>query len=99
MMQLGFGAAVMEASPLYDKTTPQRVVQLDNRGQHHERQKEHDRRYQEENRRHEQAMRRYDNESRSDWHERQRHENNRHNNELNNIEAFLLGVIVGVVVN
>ena len=43
-------------------------------------------------------MLRRDNESRRDWHERQHQENNRHINELNNIEAFLMGVVVGVVV-
>ena len=55
-------------------------------------------RYKEENKRHEQEMLRRDNESRRDWHERQHQENNRHINELNNIEAFLMGVVVGVVV-
>ena len=99
MMQLGFGAAVIEASPvLNDGTAPQRLVQLDDRDQQHDRQKEHDQRYKEENKRHEQEMLRRDNESRRDWHERQHQENNRHINELNNIEAFLMGVVVGVVV-
>lgn len=81
-----------------DGTAPQRLVQLDDRDQQHDRQKEHDQRYKEENKRHEQEMLRRDNESRRDWHERQHQENNRHINELNNIEAFLMGVVVGVVV-
>lgn len=98
VMQLGFGAAVIEASPAYNKSA-QRMVQLDDRDQHHDRQQEHDRRYQEENRRHEQEMRRHHNENMRDWYARQARENDRHNNELNEIEAFLFGVVIGVIVS
>ena len=98
VMQLSFGAAVIEASPAYNKN-PQRIVQLDDRQQHHGRQQEHDKRYQAENRRHELEMQRHHNENMRDWHERQCRENDRHNNELNEIEAFLLGVVIGVIVS
>jgi hypothetical protein len=64
MMQFGFGAAVVAASPLYNDGS-QQIVQLDDR---------HD----QENVRHEREMRRHDGENDRDWHERQDRENRRH---------------------
>jgi ABC-type Zn2+ transport system substrate-binding protein/surface adhesin len=92
IMQVGLGATVIEASPLYNDDS-QRIVQLDDR---HD---EHDRRQHEENRRHEREMRRHDHESERDWHERQERENRRHDDAMRDIEAFLLGAIIGSVVN
>ena len=105
IMQVGLGvttATVIEASPIYNDG-PQRIVQLDERDYHdhererdHERrQREHDERQREENRRHEREMRRHDHESEREWHERQREENERHDNTMHEIEAGILGFIIG----
>jgi hypothetical protein len=88
IMQVGLGATVIEASPLHNEGVPG-IVQLDDR---HD---EHDRRQNEENRRHEREMQRHDRESDRDWHERQRHENERHDNTMNEIEAGIIGIIIG----
>jgi len=99
IMQVGLGATVVAASPLYNDS-PQRMVQLDNRGHHgNDRQREHDRRQHEENVRHEREMQRHDRESDRDWNERQYRENRRHNDASHDIEAFLLGVVIGSIIN
>ncbi len=92
MMQIGLGATVIEASPLYHDG-PQ-IIQLND---HHDndRQREHDRRVREENERHQREMRRHDHESEREWHERQRRENERHNNTMNEIAAGIAGIIIG----
>jgi membrane protein involved in colicin uptake len=101
MMQIGFGASVIEASPLYNDGS-QRFVQLDNRNhdyerqrEHNERKREHDRRQREENERHEREMRRHHHESEREWRERQERENQRHRNAINEIAAFLIGIAIG----
>ena len=70
LMQLGLGATVIEASPLYNDGS-QRIVQLDNR---------HDQRQREENDRHGREMRRHHHENDRVWHDRQGRENQRHEN-------------------
>jgi hypothetical protein len=99
IMQVGLGATVVAASPLHIDDS-QRIVQLDS-GDYPDgdRQREHDRRQREENERHEREMRRHDGESERDWHERQRIENERHEHAMNDIESFLLGFVLGSVVN
>jgi hypothetical protein len=92
IMQVGFGASVIEASPLHTDGS-QRIVQLDNR------QSEHDRREREENQRHEQEMRRHDHESDRDWHNRQDKEKQRHDNTMNEIGAGLIGILIGTQIN
>lgn len=94
MMQVGFGASVIEASPLHNDG-PQ-IVQLNGRDHHdNERQREHDRRQREENQRHEREMRRRHNESERAWHERQEREKQRHENTMHEIEAGLIGILIG----
>jgi ABC-type Zn2+ transport system substrate-binding protein/surface adhesin len=99
IMQIGFGASVIEASPLHNDGS-QRIVQLDD-GDHHdnERQREHDRRHREENERHEREMRRHHHESEREWHERQERENQRHDNTMNEIAAGLIGILIGSQIN
>jgi hypothetical protein len=93
MMQIGFGASVIEASPLHNN---QGIVQLNGRDHNNnERQREHDRREREENERHNREMQRRDHESDRDWHERQKRENKRHNNALREIAALLIGIAIG----
>ena len=94
IMQIGSGLAIVEASPLHS-TVPQQIVQLDN----NDRRQEHDRRQQAENQRHEREMRRRDNENDRDWNNRRDIENSRHNDALREIEAFLIGVGVGAILN
>jgi hypothetical protein len=101
IMQVGFGASVIEASPLHNDG-PQRIVQLDDRDhdgerehERNERQREHDRRHREENERHEREMRRHDHESDRDWHDRQERERQRHDDALREIAAFLIGIAIG----
>lgn len=95
MMQVGFGASVIEASPLHNDG-PQQIVQLDRRDHHdNERQRDHDRRQREENERHEREMRRRHHESEREWHERQEREKQRHENTMHEIEAGLIGILIG----
>lgn len=99
IMQVGLGATIVAASPLYNENS-QRVVQLDNRDENHnDRQREHDRRQREENQRHEREMQRQQHENDREWHERQDRENQRHNDANDEIGAFLLGVIFGSIIN
>jgi hypothetical protein len=98
IMQLGFGASVIEASPLHNDG-PQRIVQLDHRDHRNDRQREHDRRQREENQRHEREMRRHDHESDRDWHNRQERERQRHDNTMNEIGAGLIGILIGTQIN
>jgi hypothetical protein len=84
MMQVGIGTAVVVASPLYNDGT-QRIVQLDDRQDHH------DQRQREENRRHEQEMRRHDGENDRDWNDRQWRENQQHEQIMQDIERELQG--------
>jgi hypothetical protein len=67
LIQIGFGASLMEASPLHNE--PASVRQQDDRNQI-------------ENERHEREMKRRPNESEREWHERQRLENQRHEENL-----------------
>jgi membrane protein involved in colicin uptake len=74
MMQLGLGASIMEASPLYNELAA--IQQYDDQDQNR---KEAERI---ENERHERAMERRPNESEPDWDERQNRENQRHEKNL-----------------
>lgn len=95
MMQLGFGASVIEASPLHSDDSRQ-IVQLDRRDHHdNDRQRNHDRQEREENKRHEREMRRHHRESERDWHDRQEREKQRHNNRNDEIRAGLIGILIG----
>lgn len=67
MMQVGFGASLIEASPLYTERSS--VQQQDDRNQI-------------ENERHEREMKRRPNESEREWHERQELEKQRHQDNL-----------------
>ena len=87
IMQLGLGAAVIEASPLHNDG-PQ-IVQLDNRHGNRDEQKR------QENERHARAMRRHNNESDRDWNDRQWRENQRHDNTMNEILAGVVGIVIG----
>jgi uncharacterized membrane protein YdbT with pleckstrin-like domain len=99
LMQIGFGVSVMEASPSHIDGS-QQIVQLDGRDHHdNERQREHDRRQREENERHEREMKRRHNESEREWHERQERERQRHENTMHEIEAGLIGILIGSQIN
>ncbi len=88
MMQVGLGATVVAASPLYNDGS-QRMVQLDDR--HRDR----DERQRQENQRHEREMRRHDHEGDREWRERQDRERQRHDNTMNEIAAGIVGIIIG----
>ncbi len=88
LIQVGLGATIVAASPLYNDGSP-RIVQLDNR---------HDRERQENNR-HAQEMRRHNGENDRDWHDRQARENQQHDNTMNEIAAGVLGFVVGSATN
>lgn len=94
MMQVGFGASVIEASSIHNDG-PQRI-ELDDRHQdNNQRQRDHDKREREENQRHEREMRRRDHESEREWHDRQEREKQRHDNTMNEIAAGLIGILIG----
>lgn len=113
MMQIGFGASVIEASSLQRELTPmqQNNDRHDRHGQNdrdkdrhererHERERqERERREREENRRHEREMRRRHHESDREWHERQEREKQRHDNTMNEIAAGIIGIIIGTQIN
>lgn len=103
MMQLGLGATVLEASPLHHENS-QRIVQLDDRQQqenerheqemrrhHHENVREWHKRQCQENERHERYIRQEN--------ERQERENQRHDNTMHEIEAGLIGILIGSALN
>ncbi len=99
MMQIGFGASVIEASPLHNDG-PQRFVQLDDRDHHNnDRQRDHDKREREENERHEKEMKRRNHESDRELHDRQEKTHQRHENTSNEIAAGLIGILIGTQIN
>jgi hypothetical protein len=95
IMQVGFGASVIEASPLYSNPSPilQQYDRHDWEQDRHERERienerhEHERRERVriENERHEREMQRRPFESRKHWRERQRDEVERHERAIHNI--------------
>jgi len=96
VLQIGFGASVIEASPLHIGS--ENMQQLDDR---HDRdrgryEREHNRHEREriENERHERAMRRHHDESYREWRERQRHEDRRHEENLRRIAHDILDLIL-----
>ena len=96
MMQVGFGAAVLEASPLHNDDS-HRFVQFDDRHDDgdHWRQREHDERLRRENERHRHEMERREHESRREWRERQERERQHHEDNLREIAALLIGIAIG----
>jgi membrane protein involved in colicin uptake len=93
IMQIGFGASVIEASPLQNDPSPmqQRFDRPDHRQGWHERERfERERHEREriENERHEREMKRRPHETRKQWRERQKHENERHERELYKIRQY-----------
>ncbi len=96
IMQIGFGASVIEASPLQSDPSPMQQGFFRPSGpgpDHHDRNRyerdrhereryERDRRERIENDRHEREMRRRPHETKKQWHERQKRENERHQIEL-----------------
>ncbi len=98
IMQVGFSASIIEASPLHNDSH-QRIVQMED-GDHdhdrdHDRQREHDERMRQENERHEREMRRRPHESEGEWHERQEREKQHHEDNLREIAALLIGIAIG----
>jgi membrane protein involved in colicin uptake len=94
MLQLGFGASIIEASPLHNDDLPpvgQQYDQYDQRGagpNPHERdrmERERPERERAENERHEHEMKRRPHESRKEWHKRQQKEIERHERALREI--------------
>lgn len=99
IMQLGFGASVIEASPGSDyQPYGQRYEDRDHDHDHYrdrERRREHDERLRRENERHEREMRRRHHESEREWRERQERERHHHDDELRVIGALLIGIAIG----
>ncbi|VBB07319.1 Hypothetical protein LUCI_2563 [Lucifera butyrica] len=107
MIEMGFGASAVFASPVYSYNGPQQIVQLDDRHDRdndrwreqrrheEERRREHDERLRRENERHEREMQRRRHESEREWHERQERERQRHDETLHEIAALLIGIAIG----
>jgi len=91
MLQIGFGASVIEASPFQNVAPPaQQYGRHDQDRERHERERlERERHEQErrENERHEREMKRRPHESRKEWHERQHREMERHRRALEDIRT------------
>jgi len=97
VMQAGFSAAVLEASPFHNNHA---VVQYDDNQDTQgppprDPQVDHDERFRKENERHEREMRRHDHESEREWQERQERERQQHEDNLREIEALVIGIIIG----
>lgn len=97
VMQFGGAPAVLEASSLHNNHS---IVQYDDNpdraGQPpRDQQAEHDERLRKENERHEREMRRRDHEDEREWHERQERERQQHEDNLREIEALVIGIIIG----
>lgn len=91
IMQIGFGASVIEASPLQNDFSPmqQGFFRPGPGPDHHDRDRfERERRERIENERHEREMRRRPHETKKQWRERQKHENERHQRELYKIRQY-----------
>lgn len=85
ILQLGFGASVVAASPAPDfSPVPQSYDGWHNRDRHDMERERHERE-RIENERHEREMRRRPNENRRDWEKRKKHENERHKRALDDI--------------
>ncbi|SFL40523.1 hypothetical protein [Pelosinus propionicus] len=87
MMQIGLGASIIEASPLYNEPVP--MQQQNNWKVGNGERFEHERQEREraENQRHEREMKRRPHETKKQWHERQKRENERHERELREIRS------------
>jgi len=83
IMQVGFGASVIEASPLHIDPSPMQYDRHQGPGWHERERFERELRI--ENERHEREMRRRPHETRREWRERQQRENQRHERELHRI--------------
>lgn len=96
IMQVGFSAAVSEASPKHFHKNGHERVQFDDRHHgHDDAQREHDERMRKENERHEREMQRRHNEDERHWEERKRAEEEHHQHEVDQIAALLIGVALG----
>ncbi|WP_110953429.1 hypothetical protein [Anaerosinus massiliensis] len=94
IMQVGFGAAVIEASPLHNNHS-HKLYKGDHRPDHRDRHAEHDERMKKENDRHEREMKRRHNEDEREWRERQEREKQKHEDNLREIGALLIGIAIG----
>ncbi len=106
IMQLGLGAAVIEASPLHHRDNSQQIVPLNVKHYHHELRQRHierARRYNEriyqENEQHQWEMLQRKNETEDSWHDRQQRENWRHDDALRTIDAVLIGPAMSLAIN
>lgn len=109
IMQIGFGASVIEASPLYNN--PPVSAYGHNQDRHerdrmererHERERMERERHERErieNERHRREMQRRRHESEREWRERQERENQRHDNTMNEIKAGIIGIIIGSIIS
>lgn len=91
MMQTGFGASVIEASPLHNQPPMQ---QQDDRHDNHDRGQDRHERERAEKERHEREMRQRPHEGEREWHERQNRENERHEENLRRIAHDILDLIL-----
>jgi membrane protein involved in colicin uptake len=89
IMQIGFGASVIEASPLYKGS-----VSVQQQSDRHDRDQDRHERERVENERHEREMKRRPNEDERDWHERQQRENERHEENMRRIAHDILDLIL-----
>lgn len=96
MMQIGFGASVIEASPLHIGSSD--IQQLNrhdrNRYEHERRERHRHERQRMERERHEREMRRHRHESYHEWRERQRAEERRHQENERRIAHDILDLIL-----
>ncbi|GMA98836.1 hypothetical protein [Pelosinus sp. IPA-1] len=103
VMQIGFGASVIEASSLHSEPVPMRHHDDRDDQDRHERERyerhERERRERAENERHEREMRRRHHESEREWHRRQERERERHDNTMREITAGLIGIWIGSQIN
>ena len=86
IMQIGFGASVLEASPRHDDG--------DRWHRYEERQHDRDRKIREENERHEREMQRRHNEEEREWRERQDREKEHHEEIMRTLGGLALLAVI-----
>lgn len=99
MLQIGFGAAVTEASALHTGYAPSPMQERENKPQHDRHEQERGERRRQENERHEREMKRRPHESEQEWHKRQKIETERHDKALREIAALVIGIAIGSATN
>lgn len=99
IMPLGFYMNLAQAAPHNAARHREEVRRHDRDKDHEKRQKEYKKKIREEKRRYEKAIKRRPGESRHAWERRKYEEERRHDRKVREIEALILGIVIGIAVH